>query len=166
MTTDEDAELTEELRVSRGLPAAPPGLEWRRVRPSRVRVGDLLTHRWLEDAQGRPAPGEEYDFKRAPVVDITAPGTHPSRIVCPKGRGVWGTDTAFNLNPGDDGRFWFIVLRPPAANRSRFPHQCPRCARPAYLGLLEVEHADEAAARACPARRALSVAAMSREGVP
>ncbi len=45
---------------------------------------------------------------------------------------------------------FFVVNR--IANRE-FPHKCPRCAAPAYLGAFEVTHADEAAASGCPARR-------------
>ena len=46
------------------------------------------------------------------------------------------------------------ILRRASLSRSiDFPHTCTRCGRPAYVGLNETDHADEGAARTCPAPR-------------
>lgn len=41
----------------------------------------------------------------------------------------------------------------PAKVINEFPDFCTRCGRPAYVGLFEVTHKNEAAAADCPARR-------------
>lgn len=56
-------------------------------------------------------------------------------------------------------RFGKDVMPPVNGAHSRpkvideFPHVCTRCGRRAYLGLFEVSHKDEKAAKDCPARR-------------
>ena len=51
-----------------------------------------------------------------------------------------------------DDRFW---LRPASGKKTAemialYPHACPRCEGPAYVGFLEVDHAD--AHTSCPAQ--------------
>lgn len=47
-----------------------------------------------------------------------------------------------------------VRARGPARAPVDYPSHCTRCGAPAYVGLHEVAHQDEEAARGCPARRA------------
>ena len=52
----------------------------------------------------------------------------------------------------------FVVRRPHGSAQTKggieeFPHTCTRCGMAAYVGIFEVAHKDEEAAKSCPARR-------------
>ncbi len=49
------------------------------------------------------------------------------------------------LTRRDGGRDTLPIIRPP----TRFPHTCPKCARPAYIGLNQIEHEDSARDKDC-----------------
>lgn len=57
-----------------------------------------------------------------------------------------------------NGNFRFVVRRPHGSAQTKggieeFPHTCTRCGMAAYVGIFEVAHKDEEAAKSCPARR-------------
>ena len=46
-----------------------------------------------------------------------------------------------NINPGLFSHAYTVGK--PSVDLSRFPHICPRCGQPAYVGFLRVEHKDD-----------------------
>lgn len=55
--------------------------------------------------------------------------------------------TFMDVQPHD--RYW-VRSRPPTSRVGSYPHTCPRCGARAYVGFMEIDHADAGYRMSCP----------------
>lgn len=125
----------------------PPGREW--VPGNKITVGRVL-HGWCDYSLSKP-----YQLASRRVVKVA--GENFSMVDCANSQpmGTWSAHCSFfyeaDVESNQSVNRIYQGTFPVSDKRAipEYPHTCPRCNQPAYVGLFEVAHASPTA---CPAR--------------